>query len=286
MAAGFISKPLSTLLSTAARWVEFGDASTAPVHLALAGDPATGLPVPAGPTEVFGVDAEPFSASRSTPGDFFIVDLKGHKSFDFQVFGTFTGADVRTETSENLISFIAVNAMALNSSPVSIWGSQIGAAGIYRVPRALRYLKVSLNAISTGTVEIIGHKSHEAILPALRSSDGNEAFHPHAIPTRWWNYAAASGGLVNTTPVTMRAANASFSNHLTSFTARNTHTSVDTELIVKTGSSVAWREKLKAGSAPAKFDGLIRSAVNEAITAECGTTGAEVYINAQGCFGR
>lgn len=43
MAAGFITKPLATLLATAARWVEFGDASTAPVHGSIQLDPTTGL---------------------------------------------------------------------------------------------------------------------------------------------------------------------------------------------------------------------------------------------------
>lgn len=44
MAAGFISKTLSTLLSTIARWVEFGDGTTSPVHGAVVLDPSTGLP--------------------------------------------------------------------------------------------------------------------------------------------------------------------------------------------------------------------------------------------------
>ena len=43
MAAGFISKTLSTLLSSVARWVEFCDGSSAPVHGAVMLDPDTGL---------------------------------------------------------------------------------------------------------------------------------------------------------------------------------------------------------------------------------------------------
>ena len=43
MAAGFFSKTLSTLLSSAARWVEFPDGVTAPVHGAVLLDATTGL---------------------------------------------------------------------------------------------------------------------------------------------------------------------------------------------------------------------------------------------------
>lgn len=46
MAAGFFSKTLSTLLSSASRWVEFPDGVTAPVHGAVALDPNTGLADP------------------------------------------------------------------------------------------------------------------------------------------------------------------------------------------------------------------------------------------------
>lgn len=53
MAAGFITKPLATLLATAARWVEFADGSTAPTHGSIQIDPATGLPLdPTVPTPV------------------------------------------------------------------------------------------------------------------------------------------------------------------------------------------------------------------------------------------
>ncbi|MDB5420658.1 MAG: hypothetical protein JWR59_605 [Brevundimonas sp.] len=44
MAAGFISKTLSGLLASSARWVEFPDASQAPVHGAVTVDAGTGLP--------------------------------------------------------------------------------------------------------------------------------------------------------------------------------------------------------------------------------------------------
>ncbi|AGS80956.1 hypothetical protein [Caulobacter phage Cr30] len=71
MAAGFIAKSLSTLLSSVSRWVEFSDASTAPVHGAIQLDPATGLPLDvSAPTLVQVVDQKQFSATVSglTPG--------------------------------------------------------------------------------------------------------------------------------------------------------------------------------------------------------------------------
>lgn len=55
MAAGFITKPLSTLLLTVARWIEYSDGSTSPVHGSVVVDPTSGLPVDLNlPAEIVG----------------------------------------------------------------------------------------------------------------------------------------------------------------------------------------------------------------------------------------
>lgn len=108
---------------------------------------------------------------------------------------------------------------------------------------------------------------------------------PASSPLPSWSYAAASGGITNTTPVTVLAAQgAGRCGYLTSLQVINAHASVGTDVIVKTGSTVLFRQW--AGSAGngfvITFDRPLVSAANTSLTVECGTTGTVTYVNAQG----
>lgn len=107
---------------------------------------------------------------------------------------------------------------------------------------------------------------------------------PFSIPEADWTSAAASGGIVNTTDVTLAAAaGAGIRNYLTSIDIANTHASVDTEVVVKDGSTVLWRRKFKAGDkASFHFNTPLKGSANTALNVACITTGSEVYVNAQG----
>jgi len=100
-----------------------------------------------------------------------------------------------------------------------------------------------------------------------------------------WSYAAASGGITNTTDVTLAAAPGNLmANYLSAIQIVNKDGSVGTEVVVKSGSTILWRTWVPAtsGKADAVFPRPLVAANNTALTAACVTDSSETYINAQG----
>jgi len=111
-------------------------------------------------------------------------------------------------------------------------------------------------------------------------------------PVNTWSYAAASGGITDTTDVALAAApGAGLANYLTDLQLANSDATVGTEVVVKDGSTVIWRTFLPAGR-PASLTGTmpvafhfhtpLRSSTNTALNVAAVTTSAELYVNAQG----
>lgn len=117
---------------------------------------------------------------------------------------------------------------------------------------------------------------------------------PYALPASRIYYAAASGGILNTTTaVTMfAAAGASVRNYITSLEIMAEALTNATELAIRDGAAgtVIWRTKIPTGGLPTtqiKFDPPIRSTANtllEVVTLTASGAGA-VYVNAQGYTG-
>lgn len=109
---------------------------------------------------------------------------------------------------------------------------------------------------------------------------------PFSIPEADWQYAAASGGITNTTDVAIKAAAAAgVRNYVTSIDVRNAHATVATELVIKDGATVIWRQLLPAAMpAPVEiiFPTPLKGTAATAMNVACITTGAQVYLNAQG----
>ena len=109
---------------------------------------------------------------------------------------------------------------------------------------------------------------------------------PFSIPEADWQYAAAAGGIVNTTDVVLKAAAAAgIRNYVTSIDVRNAHATVATEVVIKDGATVIWRQLLPAAmAAPVEitFPTPLRGTAATAVNFACLTTGAQVYVNAQG----
>ena len=109
---------------------------------------------------------------------------------------------------------------------------------------------------------------------------------PFSIPEADWQYAAAAGGIINTTDVVLRAAAAAgIRNYVTSIDVRNAHPTVATEVVIKDGATVIWRQLLPAAmAAPVEitFPTPLRGTAATAVNFACITTGAQVYVNAQG----
>ncbi len=108
---------------------------------------------------------------------------------------------------------------------------------------------------------------------------------PYAIPEADWQYAAASGGIINTTDVAVKAAAAAgIRNYVTAIQLRNTNATA-TEFVIKDGATVIWRTQLPASMADAQmveFPTPLRGTAATAVNVACITTGAAVYANLQG----
>jgi hypothetical protein len=111
-----------------------------------------------------------------------------------------------------------------------------------------------------------------------------------------WSYAAASGGITDTSDVSLAAApGVGLVNYLTDLQLANSDATVGTEVVIKSGSTVLWRTFLPAGR-PASLTGTmpvsftfsrpLRADSNTALTVAAITTSAELYVNAQGFIGQ
>jgi hypothetical protein len=103
--------------------------------------------------------------------------------------------------------------------------------------------------------------------------------------SKGWAYVAAAGGVTDTSDVTLAAApGANKCNYITSLQVINKSASVDTEVVVKSGSTVLFRGFAGAGGNGfiANFSRPLVSAGNTAMTAACITTSSATLINAQG----
>lgn len=152
MAAGFFSKTLSTLLSSASRWVEFADGTTAPTHGSVLLDPATGLAVDLSiASPVMLKDGDAIVSSLSAIGTFPIIDMADAEAVSLQVTGTFTGGAYDFAQSNDGATWITVPARRADNETVL---AAAGGTTLYRIARWGRYLRVRLNAITTGTVTL------------------------------------------------------------------------------------------------------------------------------------
>jgi hypothetical protein len=108
---------------------------------------------------------------------------------------------------------------------------------------------------------------------------------PFQIPELEWSYAALSGGVTNTTDVVLAAAaGAGLRRYVTSIQLKNAN-AVATEVVLKDGSTIIWRGHLSAsmgGSEEIIFSDPLKTTANAALNFACITTGALVYVNAQG----
>lgn len=112
-------------------------------------------------------------------------------------------------------------------------------------------------------------------------------------PTTPWSYAAASGGIVNTTEVAIKGAPAgALVNYITSLQLINTDATVGTEVVLTDGSggTVIWR-----GFAPASIAAVTQPIMADihfvpplfctaatALYVKCITDSSQTYVNAQG----
>lgn len=108
---------------------------------------------------------------------------------------------------------------------------------------------------------------------------------PFQIPELEWSYAAASGGIINTTDVALAAAaGAGLRRYLTSITLSN-NSATATEVVIKDGATTVIARYMLPANAPTVMIRLadpIKTTANAALNVACISSGAAVYVNAQG----
>jgi hypothetical protein len=106
---------------------------------------------------------------------------------------------------------------------------------------------------------------------------------PYSIPEADWSYTGAA--VTNTTDVVLAAAaGAGIRRYITAIQLKNTNATA-TEVVIKDGATVIWRLLLPANMATADtiaFPSPLKSTANAALNFACITTGASVYVAAQG----
>lgn len=126
---------------------------------------------------------------------------------------------------------------------------------------------------------------------ATMTSSAAAVVFPYAVPELSWSYAAASGGILNTTTaVTIKAAAAaSIRNYITNIQVMSEALTTATELAIRDGAAgtVLWRIKIPTGGlAASQFDFAVplrgtAATLLEVVTLTASGAGA-VYFNAQG----
>jgi hypothetical protein len=138
---------------------------------------------------------------------------------------------------------------------------------------AARALTAAYTSVATGDVADL-----------VATLQGVLVTRPWQIPELEWSYASAAGGVINTTDVVLSAAaGAGLRRYVTSMQLSN-NSAVATEIVLKDGATVIWRGHLPANAPMAEiiFTNPIKTTANAALNFACITTGAAVYVNAQG----
>lgn len=208
----------------------------------------------------------------------------------------------------------SVNVAQINGV-TALMGNGVTGTGSQRVTIASDNTAFSVNATlqaSTNTNEVVGDVAHDAPIggnpvrlagraltadyTAVAAGDaadlittllGKLVTIPYANPANTWSSAAASGGIVNTTGVTAKAAGgAGVRNYITHVDVVNGHATVDTDVQIRDGASgtVLWRGFAKAagGGVAADFNPPLRGTAATLVEIACGTTGTATYFNLQG----
>lgn len=143
--------------------------------------------------------------------------------------------------------------------------------------------QIGLDARSTDPTAVASGDATRALATLL----GKQVVYPYALPGATWSYAAASGGITNTTAVTIKAAaGAGIRNYIAHLDVVNAHATVSTEVVIRDGAAgtVIWRGYCMAagGGYSIDFVNPLRGTANTLLEVAAITTGAAVYVNATG----
>jgi hypothetical protein len=141
-------------------------------------------------------------------------------------------------------------------------------------------------AFAQSQVGITGYLGSNGAKAAVRPSTPLPTYNqPFAVPASQWTYAGATGGIVNTTPVAVKAAaGAGVRNYLVSVQYFNS-AAVASEIEIRDGSTVIWRGFVPASmTVPVSvtFEIPLRGTANTALNVALATTATATRVSAQG----
>lgn len=190
-------------------------------------------------------------------------------------------------------------AVSTNTDAVRAWLTNRGGVVVSGGPAyAMASVDGSANNLgalhdSSGNISILAMQNFlwSGSASIAQRGDANGAVVQSGLSSTFWNYAAASGGIVSSTAdVAIKAAGAaSVRNYLKSLQIAHDTLSATTEIVVKDGASVIWRGLLFTTASDPQtivFDPPLKGTAATALNAALITsvTGG-VYVNAQGFTG-
>lgn len=171
---------------------------------------------------------------------------------------------------------VAQSALVVALHPSSPLNGQSGHAS----PIGGTPIRISARALTAA----YGTVTNGSTADLMSTTQGVLTVRPYTIPELEWSYAAAAGGVINTTDVVLAAAaGAGLRRYITSMTLSN-NSATATEVVLKDGATVIWRGHLAANAANVEiiFSNPLKTTANTALNFACITTAAAVYVNAQG----
>jgi hypothetical protein len=173
---------------------------------------------------------------------------------------------------------IPITALPASTNTIEVVGDTAHDAGIAGNPVRVgaRALTSDYTAVSTGdTADLIA-----TIL-------GKLVVKPFALPGSQWTFSCATGGITDTTGVTIKTAGAAgVRNYITDLQVINGHATVSTEVVIRDGASGTvihrgWAQAAGGGYS-IQFASPLRGSTATLLEVACVTTGSAVRVSANG----
>ena len=213
--------------------------------------------------------AAPAPTIISASGSLTEYPLNGALRFRCRVTAIETGAIIAT-----------VSRIVDRRGPSAVYATVVGptAHGGVNLGNPVRVAGRSLNVWYTA-------EAHGDTVDLITDLVGRQITLPYAMPELGWFYVAASGGITNTSAVTIKSASLSgYRHYLLSMQVDNA-SAVGSEMMVRNGAAgnVLARIYIAANSSRViKFEPPLRGTVNTLMEVIMVTTATQTYINAQG----
>lgn len=202
--------------------------------------------------------------------------------FTIPVFGRYFRLRMSTATTAGTTNVLLNSVTRLGGRGLFVVGtSQVQGATAHDGVAAGNPVRIGGRAVTSNpTVSATGDA-----VDFIATLAGVQVVKPYSIPEADWQYESGAGGIINTTDVVARAAGAAgIRNYVTGAQIRNV-SAVSTEVVIKDGSTVIWRDFFNANNATARelvFPTPLKGTAATALNVACGTTGAAVFVNLQG----